>query len=201
MFYTCIISIINGFDILEKLFFYDIMNNIKKRKNYKGGRCNDVNIKSNLRVLMAFNNIKNLREMGFKAGVSWKIIQRLDTNKDISKIRLGNLLKVARALNCRLSDLIRTEWDRKDYKQVLQNSQSRSSTNIRILMALNGIRTLKDIMQLTGISWSVLTKLDKGEALETIELHNILKVCVLFGCDLEELINFNYDYEIKEFKF
>ena len=160
-----------------------------------------MNIKSNLRVLMAFNNIKNLREMGFKAGVSWKIIQRLDTNKDISKIRLGNLLKVARALNCRLSDLIRTEWDRKDYKQVLQNSQSRSSTNIRILMALNGIRTLKDIMQLTGISWSVLTKLDKGEALETIELHNILKVCVLFGCDLEELINFNYDYEIKEFKF
>jgi len=160
-----------------------------------------VNIKSNLRVLMAFNNIKNLREMGFKAGVSWKIIQRLDMNKDISKIRLGNLLKVARALNCRLSDLIRTEWDKKDYKQVLQNSQSRSSTNIRILMALNGIRTLKDIMQLTGISWSVLTKLDKGEALETIELHNILKVCVLFGCDLEELINFNYDYEIKEFKF
>lgn len=160
-----------------------------------------MNIKSNLRVLMAFNNIKNLREMGFKAGVSWKIIQRLDMNKDISKIRLGNLLKVARALNCRLSDLIRTEWDRKDYKQVLQNSQSRSSTNIRILMALNGIRTLKDIMQLTGISWSVLTKLDKGEALETIELHNILKVCVLFGCDLEELINFNYDYEIKEFKF
>lgn len=160
-----------------------------------------MNIKSNLRVLMAFNNIKNLREMGFKAGVSWKIIQRLDTNKDISKIRLGNLLKVARALNCRLSDLIRTEWDRKDYKQVLQNSQSRSPTNIRILMALNGIRTLKDIMQLTGISWSVLTKLDKGEALETIELHNILKVCVLFGCDLEELINFNYDYEIKEFKF
>lgn len=139
--------------------------------------------------------------MGFKAGVSWKIIQRLDMNKDISKIRLGNLLKVARALNCRLSDLIRTEWDRKDYKQVLQNSQSRSSTNIRILMALNGIRTLKDIMQLTGISWSVLTKLDKGESLETIELHNILKVCVLFGCDLEELINFNYDYEIKEFKF
>lgn len=160
-----------------------------------------MNIKSNLRVLMAFNNIKNLREMGFKAGVSWKIIQRLDMNKDISKIRLGNLLKVARALNCRLSDLIRTEWDRKDYKQVLQNSQSRSSTNIRILMALNGIRTLKDIMQLTGISWSVLTKLDKGESLETIELHNILKVCVLFGCDLEELINFNYDYEIKEFKF
>lgn len=160
-----------------------------------------MNIKSNLRVLMAFNNIKNLREMGFKAGVSWKIIQRLDMNKDISKIRLGNLLKVARALNCRLSDLIRTEWDKKDYKQVLQNSQSRSSTNIRILMALNGIRTLKDIMQLTGISWSVLTKLDKGEALETIELHNILKVCVLFGCDLEELINFNYDYEIKEFKF
>ena len=160
-----------------------------------------MNIKSNLRVLMAFNNIKNLREMGFKAGVSWKIIQRLDTNKDISKIRLGNLLKVARALNCRLSVLIRTEWYKKDYKQVLQNSQSRSSTNIRILMALNGIRTLKDIMQLTGISWSVLTKLDKGEALETIELHNILKVCVLFGCDLEELINFNYDYEIKEFKF
>ena len=113
-----------------------------------------MNIKSNLRVLMAFNNIKNLREMGFKAGVSWKIIQRLDMNKDISKIRLGNLLKVVRALNCRLSDLIRTEWDRKDYKQVLQNSQSRSSTNIRILMALNGIRTLKDIMQLTGISWS-----------------------------------------------
>ena len=54
-----------------------------------------MNIKSNLRVLMAFNNIKNLREMGFKAGVSWKIIQRLDMNKDISKIRLGNLLKVA----------------------------------------------------------------------------------------------------------
>jgi len=36
MFYTCIISIINEFDILEKLFFYDIMNNIKKEKIIKG---------------------------------------------------------------------------------------------------------------------------------------------------------------------
>jgi DNA-binding Xre family transcriptional regulator len=67
-------------------------------------------IKSNLRILMAQNGIKTLRELGRRANVSWKILSNLDNNTDIETIQLKNLLKICLALNCTLEQLIQIDY-------------------------------------------------------------------------------------------
>lgn len=70
-------------------------------------------IKSNLRILMAQNEIKTLKDLGRRANVSWKIISNLDNNTNIESIQLQNLLKICLALNCRIEDLLKIQYPRK----------------------------------------------------------------------------------------
>ena len=157
-----------------------------------------MDIKSNLRVLMAFNGIKSLRELGENADVTWEILKRLDENINISKIRFGNIFKVARALNCSLDQLILIPKKAKKYEKYnLRDANLKS--NLKILMALNNINTQEELIRLSGVSYSVISKIEKGEQVETIELHNLLKVCAVMGCSIDQLINIDYDYDIKNF--
>lgn len=66
--------------------------------------------RANLRLWMAKNNIKTLRELGRRANVSWKILSHLDNNENIESIQLQNILKVCLALNCRMEDLLEISY-------------------------------------------------------------------------------------------
>lgn len=74
-------------------------------------------IQSNLRILMAQNGIKTLRELGRRANVSWKIISNLDNDESIETAQLQNLLKICFALNCRLEDLLSIKYPYIDKKE------------------------------------------------------------------------------------
>ena len=69
-------------------------------------------VRSNLRIFMAKARIKTLRELGRRAGLSWKILSYLDNDENIDTIQLGNLLKVCFALNCKLEDLLEIHYEK-----------------------------------------------------------------------------------------
>ena len=160
-------------------------------------------IKSNLRILMALNNINSLRELGQKANLSWKIISNLDNNVDIENTQIGNLIKVCNALNTTLDNLIEINYgnrqiDKSKIEEMkslirIENSETENSitSNLRLLMALNNIKTLKELEKLSNTSWKILSNLDKNTGIDTIRLINLLKVCVALNCTLGELLNIN----------
>lgn len=161
-----------------------------------------IGIRSNLRILMAVNQISSLKELGDKANVSWKILSNLDENLDIDTIQFGNIIKVSKALNTEINNLIQIEYirDKKidknqinDIKSLISVKPEQSSceitSNLRILMAINNIKNLRELERLSNANWKILSNLDKGINIETIQLKNLLKVSTALNCTLDELLN------------
>lgn len=62
-------------------------------------------------------------------------------------------------------------------------------SNLKVQMAINNIEFIKDLAKLTGISRNSLTKYCSVEGIETITLKNLLKLCTVFNCSIDDLIN------------
>lgn len=64
-----------------------------------------------------------------------------------------------------------------------------TKSNLKVQMAINNIEFIKDLAELTGISRNSLTKYCSVEGIETITLKNLLKLCTVFNCSIDDLIN------------
>ncbi len=64
-----------------------------------------------------------------------------------------------------------------------------TKSNLKVQMAINNIEFIKDLAKLTGISRNSLTKYCSVEGIETITLKNLLKLCTVFNCSIDDLIN------------
>ena len=150
-------------------------------------------IKSRLSIVMALQNIRTIKQIQIEANISWDILDKLMTNIDIDKMRMKNILKVCKCLNCKFEDLINIKYP---YDTItLMHKSPNNLTNLKILMSLRDIDTQNELIKLTGVSWSVIKKISDGKDLETIELYNYLKICAGLNCKVEDLLNFNYEYE------
>jgi len=142
---------------------------------------------------MALQNIRTIKQIQIEANISWDILDKLMTNIDIDKMRMKNILKVCKCLNCKFEDLINIKYP---YDTItLMHKSPNNLTNLKILMSLRDIDTQNELIKLTGVSWSVIKKISDGKDLETIELYNYLKICAGLNCKVEDLLNFNYEYE------
>ena len=52
------------------------------------------------------------------------------------------------------------------------------------------IKTITELVNLTGLSRDTLNKIRSGENLETVKLDTYLKLCDYFNCPLNELIEY-----------
>lgn len=59
--------------------------------------------------------------------------------------------------------------------------------NLRILMAKNGIRTMVELEEKTGVSRQVLDRLDKGKS-KRLDFDTVVKLCSFFECNVGELL-------------
>jgi putative transcriptional regulator len=59
--------------------------------------------------------------------------------------------------------------------------------NLRILMAKQGIRTMVELEEKSGVSRQVLDRLDKGKS-KRLDFDTVIKLCTLFNCDVGELL-------------
>ena len=48
----------------------------------------------------------------------------------------------------------------------------------------------KDLQKATGVSWSVITKLSKGE---TVRMDVLIKICNYLGCDIGDVMEIKRD--------
>jgi len=48
----------------------------------------------------------------------------------------------------------------------------------------------KDLQKATGVSWTVITKLSKGE---TVSLDVLIKICKVLDCDIGDIIEIKKD--------
>lgn len=60
-------------------------------------------------------------------------------------------------------------------------------------MAKGGIKTLRDLSRRANITWKILNNLDNNVDIDTIQLKNLLKVCLALNCTLDELISIDYN--------
>jgi putative transcriptional regulator len=60
-------------------------------------------------------------------------------------------------------------------------------TNLRILMAKKGVRTMVDLEEKTGVSRQVLDRLDKGKS-KRLDFETVVKLCTFFECNVGELL-------------
>ncbi|PLS19585.1 hypothetical protein CVD28_03980 [Bacillus sp. M6-12] len=67
-------------------------------------------------------------------------------------------------------------------------------SNLRILMAQSGIKTLRELGRRANVSWKIISNLDNDENIESIQLQNLLKICFALNCKLDDLIKIDYPY-------
>jgi putative transcriptional regulator len=67
-------------------------------------------------------------------------------------------------------------------------------SNLRILMAHSGIKTLRELGRRANVSWKIISNLDNNENIESIQLQNLLKICFALNCRLDDLIKIDYPY-------
>lgn len=60
-------------------------------------------------------------------------------------------------------------------------------TNLRILMAKKGIRTMVELEEKTDVSRQVLDRLDKGKS-KRLDFETVIKLCTFFECEVGELL-------------
>jgi len=58
------------------------------------------------------------------------------------------------------------------------------------LMVDHKIKTITELVNLTGLSRDTLNKIRNGENLETVKLDTYLKLCDYFNCSLGDLIEY-----------
>lgn len=150
-------------------------------------------IKSRLSIVMALQDVRTLKQIQEKADISWDVLDKLRSNQNIDKIRMGNILKICRCLNCKFEDLINIKYP---YNTInLLHKNKNNPTNLKILMSLSEFDKQDELIKISGVSWSVIKKISDGKYLETVELYNYLKICATLQCKVEDLLNFTYDYE------
>ena len=59
--------------------------------------------------------------------------------------------------------------------------------NLRILMAKNGIRTMVELEEKSGVSRQVLDRLDKNKS-KRLDFETVVKLCKLFDVDVGDLL-------------
>lgn len=65
------------------------------------------------------------------------------------------------------------------------------------LMAKKRIKSFRELGRIANLSWKVVSNLEKDIDIDTIQLGNLLKVCLALDCTLDELLIINYK-NIKE---
>ena len=68
-------------------------------------------------------------------------------------------------------------------------------SKLRYLMADKKINSIKELVDLTGVSRPPLDKLYKEKDLETLSLEVISRICKFFECKIEDLIEYVHDAE------
>lgn len=63
-------------------------------------------------------------------------------------------------------------------------------SKLRYLMADKKINSIKELVDLTGVSRPPLDKLYKEKDLETLSLEVISRICKFFECKIEDLIEY-----------
>ena len=71
-------------------------------------------------------------------------------------------------------------------------------SNLLILMAQKNIRKINILQEQTGLSWDIFNKLLNNENIESIRFGNLIKICKVLECDIEELIDIKYPYKTRE---
>ena len=71
-------------------------------------------------------------------------------------------------------------------------------SNLLILMAQKNIRKINVLQEQTGLSWDIFNKLLNNENIESIRFGNLIKICKVLECDIEELIDIKYPYKTIE---
>ena len=71
-------------------------------------------------------------------------------------------------------------------------------SNLLILMAQKNIRKINILQEQTGLSWDIFNKLLNNENIESIRFGNLIKICKVLECDIEELIDIKYPYKTIE---
>ena len=64
--------------------------------------------------------------------------------------------------------------------------------NLRLLMAKNGIRTMVELEEKSGVSRQVLDRLDKGKS-KRLDFETVEKLCRLFDCEVGDLLYIEKD--------
>lgn len=67
---------------------------------------------------------------------------------------------------------------------------------IGYLMVDHKIKTIAELSRRTGLNKNTISKLVNNDKPETLTLENILKICDLFNCTLQDLIEYIPDDEI-----
>lgn len=68
-------------------------------------------------------------------------------------------------------------------------------SNLLLLMAQNNIRKINILQEKTGLSWDIFNKLLNNENIQTIRFGNLIKICDVLNCKIEELITIKYPYQ------
>ena len=63
-------------------------------------------------------------------------------------------------------------------------------SKLRYLMADKKIDSIKNLVELTGVSRPPLDKLYKAKDLETLSLDVLARICKYFNCKIEDLIEY-----------
>ena len=66
---------------------------------------------------------------------------------------------------------------------------------IGYLMVDHKIKTIAELSRRTGLNKNTISKLVNNDKRETLTLENILKICDLFNCTLQDLIEYIPDDE------
>ena len=68
-------------------------------------------------------------------------------------------------------------------------------SELSILMAQKKIRRLNYLQEQTNLSWDVFNKLMNDENISTIRLGNLVKICNVLNCKINDLVVIKYPYK------
>ena len=71
-------------------------------------------------------------------------------------------------------------------------------SKLRYLMADKKIDSIKNLVELTGVSRPPLDKLYKEKDLETLSLDVLARICKYFNCKIEDLIEYIPDDKLTQ---
>lgn len=60
-------------------------------------------------------------------------------------------------------------------------------SNLRLLMAQKGVRSMVELEEKSGVSRQVLDRIDKGKS-KRLDFDTIVKLCLFFECEVGDLL-------------